>query len=593
MLNTEQLLVVLVLVATLLGFVATRQRHDVVALLALVACVVLGLTPAGRAFEGFGHPAVITVAAVLIISAALQRAGVVEAIARGIEPYTVTRTGHVAVLVGAVTVTSAFMNNVGALALFMPVAIATARVRDRPPAMFLMPLAFGSLLGGMTTLIGTPPNIIVANLRPESAGGSFGMFDYTPVGLAVAAVGLVYLILLGWRLVPRDRASPAAETSLLGRDDFLVELRLPEGSDFVSRHLSEIRDLLPKEAMALGIVRDGHALPRYRAGRLRDGDILLVRIDPDALGGLLGDGTVELADEAGSAGLGTYDWEDARLVEFLVPADSRVVGWRVSRIDRWIGADALVVALAHQGRRMRGRLGDIEVTAGDILLIQAEAETITALPERFGLIPFLEREKALGSQGRLAASIAVFAAAVVASSTGLLSTPIAFTAAVLGFLAIGMLRLQTIYDAVDWPIIVLLGALFPLGRALEDTGLAALVASGAVEAGAGLPVWAMVAGIMVVAMFLSDVVNNAATALIMAPVAIGFAEALGVSADPFLMAVAVGASSAFLTPIGHQSNTLVLGPGGYRFGDFWRVGLPLEALIVTIGTPAILLVWPA
>jgi len=591
-LSAEQVLVVLILVAALVGFSFGRVRHDAVALLVLLACVLTGLTPADQAFDGFGHPAVITVAAVLLISAAMKNAGVVDLIGARIASLSENRSTHLVLLVGGVTAASGFMNNVGALALLMPVAIQSARAEGRPPSMFLMPLAFGSMLGGMTTLIGTPPNIIVANLRTESGQPAFGMFDFTPVGLAIAVAGAAYLVLVGWRLVPQRESEPEDDT-VFSRQDFVVEVRVPEASRLLGLSAREIQHQLPEDAKLLGVIGgDRGGAPRMSA-EVDMNDVVLMRSHPETLDKMLEDGLFSLHRDGSYRALGDYDWSERQLYEFLVPWGAQVTGMTVGHLDRMVGESAEIIALAHQGRRVDHRIARQQLAAGDVLLIQGSARTLDALVDRFGLIALAKKFRTLGEPRRLVASVAIFAAAVVLTSTGLASAAVAFVMAALGLVAIRSLEPAAIYSKIDWPLIVLLGALFPLGDAMENTGLASTLTGALVAELGDVPAWAMIAGLMAVTMLLSDIINNAATALIMGPIAIRLADTLALSADPFLMAVAVGASSAFLTPIGHQSNTLVFSRGGYRFGDYWRVGLPLEVLIVLVATPMVLWVWPA
>lgn len=591
-LTHDQLTVIIILLALLAGFTMTRLRHDVVAICGLLACVLTGLTGSEDAFSGFSHPAVITVALVLMISAGMKRAGVITLIADRIEPYTENVIAHVAVLVGTVAVASAFMNNVGALALMLPEAVATAQSRGRPPAMFLMPLAFGSLLGGMGTLIGTPPNIIIASFRPAAEGPPFAMFDFTPVGASVAAAGLVYLILVGWRLVPHREADSTSDEPLFTPDSFIVELVVPDESDLAGKPYARLRQVLAPQAELLGVVRKTEAFGLSTAAWHRAGDILLARAEPDALGRLIEDGGVNLSGDAGRHSPGEYDWSGTQLGEILVPSDSIVARWTVDRLNDFLGENGAVVALAHQGRRIYGRLGGVRLAAGDVLLVQGPAGVLDNLADRFGLVALVKRDRALGAPNRLIASTSIFAAAIVAVALGVVSAPVGFSCAVLALLAIGTLRQRSLYESVDWPLIVLLGALFPVGRALDEHGVSVLIAEIVRNAGGELPVWIVIALLIGFTMLLSDVINNAATALVMAPIAVRLSDSLALSADPFLMAVAIGASSAFLTPIGHQSNTLVYSRGGYRFGDYWRVGLPLDVVIVMRATPMILWIWP-
>ncbi|MCG6871629.1 MAG: SLC13 family permease [Gammaproteobacteria bacterium] len=590
--NADQWIVVATLVGALVFFAWGRWRYDLVAALALMVVVVTGLVPAREAFAGFGHPAVITVAAVLIISHALKSSGVVDMVVSHLGPLTHNPLVHIMALTGVVTVASAFMNNVGALALMLPVALATASQHQRSPAILLMPLAFGSILGGMTTMIGTPPNIIIASYRQDLVGEPFGLFDFSPVGVVVAVVGVIFVTLIGWRLIPAERRRQNPPQQLFQIDAYLNELRVPAGSELIGTLLSQVSAFDEAGVDVVGLARGrGRAMALPRKHELAEGDVLIARADPNAV--------EALADELGlerltSATASFYDLvgDDLALAEGVVTPGSPLVGRDIPYLRRRSGGSVAVVAVARQGQAIRRRLRSVTFKAGDVLLLQAEKDHLEATLSQFALLPLAERGLRLHPGNRVGLALAIFALALAAGVAGWLSLTIAFTLAIGAYVVSGLLPVRELYDAVDWPIIVLLGALIPVGQALEQTGTTTLFATMVVGLTAGLPVWLVLTLVLVVTMFLSDIINNAATALIMAPIAVGIAATLGVHSDPFLMAVAVGASCAFLTPIGHQSNTLVMGPGGYRFTDYWRMGLPLEVLITLLGVPMILYVWP-
>lgn len=588
----EQTLVFAVLVAAIGFFVWGRWRYDLVALSVLLALVVLGIVDPERAFLGFGHPAVVTVAAVLVVSRALERSGFVEAVARWMGGVGERPLLQLAVLTAVVAVCSAFMNNVGALALFMPVAIRVAREDDLPASLFLMPLAFGSLLGGLTTLIGTPPNIIIATFRAEETGAAFGMFDFTPVGAVVALVGILFIILLGWRLLP-ERKGEARPEELFEVEDYLIEVRIPEGSDWAENSLREIVPDLEVEVTVVGIVR-GEEEISSPVGRepLRVDDILLLEAEPEDLDALVAgpdlepEGTQELKDRFLSSD------RDVRVTEAVVEANSRFAGRTAEELQLRAGHAVNLLGVARRGRRVRGRLRDIAFEAGDVLLLQGTPDAIRSTLVALGGLPLAERGVELGRPRRLVLAVGIFALAVALTVTGHLPVQVALSAAALAMVATDTLSLQDAYESVEWPVIVLLGAMLPVGEALESTGGADTVAALLQELAGSLPPEASLAALLVATMLLSNVVNNAAATVLMAPVAVALAAGMEASLDPFLMAVAVGASSAFLTPIGHQSNTLVMGPGGYRFGDYLYLGLPLSLLVALLGVPLILLVWP-
>ena len=582
-----------ILAGALVLFAWGRWRYDVIAIGALMASVLFGLVPAGEAFDGFGHPAVITVAGVLILSRSLRNSGVVEWVVRALRPTAKWPTTQIMALSSVTAACSAFMNNVGAMALMLPVALQSAAASKRPASMLLMPLAFASLLGGLITMIGTPPNIIIATYRSEEMGGSFGMFDFTPVGLGVAAAGILFVSLIGWRLLPTDRQGETeGETSLFQVEDYITEVRLPEGSPYVGRRLMDLEALTQGDVAVVALIRrKDRMLAPSGYLRLQAGDILIVEADADAL--------QRLVDEAGLDMLGDADIsreslhsERVGVVEVVVTPGSRLEGRNARSLRLHTRYGLNLLGVARQGQTIAQRLGQVRFVAGDVLLLQGERE---AMPEAFqalGCLPLGERELPKARRATSWRAPVIFAAAILLVATGVLPAHIAFVLAVLAQVVTGAISGRDIYDAIEWPIIVLLGALIPVGEALETTGGTLVLAEPILVLGDDLPLWLILALLMILTMILSDIMNNAATAVLMAPIGVTLASGLGVNADPFLMTVAVAASSPYLTPIGHQSNLLVMGPGGYRFGDYCRMGLPLELIILVVSIPLILIVWP-
>lgn len=601
----EQITLIGILMGMIALFIWDRLRHDLVAVLALLACVIARLVPAGEAFLGFGHPAVITVASVLILSGVLQSSGVADFLMRTVIPGSAGPSLTVAVLVGLSAAMSAFMNNVGALALLMPVALQLSIRQNLPPGRLLMPLAFGSLLGGMTTLIGTPPNLIVSGFRAQAGADSFAMFDFTPVGLAVAVSGIVFMATFGWRLVPIRKGAVGKDFEI---GSYLTEARVPEKSKADGMTLEAIEAALENaDAQVVDLVRnDAHIPAPSPKRRIRAGDILVIEADPTALRNLLSvlglkleeDTGLKCSEEPGVEALRcakmerAVQSEDVVLGEMVVFPDSSLAGRTVADIRLRTRYGINLLAVSRTGRRSVARLRSMPLAAGDVLLLQGERDALNEFARRFGCAPLAERALALPRRRDTILASIVMTIGVGVAGFGLVPASIAFTAAALACVLLKLIPPRRIYDAVDWSVVVLLGALIPVAQAVGSTGTAGLIARALVEGLAqGRPVIAL-ALILVATMTLSDVMNNAATAAVMCPIAISTAQSLGASADAFLMAVAVGASCAFLTPIAHQNNTLILGPGGFRFGDYWRLGLPLEILVFTVGVPMILLVWP-
>jgi di/tricarboxylate transporter len=577
------------LIAFLL-FLWGRFRYDIVAMLALLAVVLTGLVPFDQAFLGFAHPAVITVAAVLILSRALQNAGIVDVVIRLLAPLRGSETLQVGSQAGLIAVLSGFMNNVGALALMLPVALRNAYRDAYAPAKSLMPLAFASLLGGMVTLIGTPPNLIIAAFREREVGAPFGMFDFTPVGGAVAIAGLAFIVLVGSRLLPPDRRG--ANEDALDIADYLAEARVEKDGRAWGKSLREIEELIDEEVRIVGLVRGKkRQMVPAATEKVHARHVLILEGEPDAIKELIDVGGLKLLSSEGLSA-DRLQSEEVGLVEAVIKPGSPLGGKTPTSLDLRRNHGINLLGIARHGKRLRTRLGDIRFQTGDVLLLQGPSETINDTLAELGCLPLAERSLQVGRPRRLLLAGGIFALAILATVAGLAPVQVAFVTAAVVVVLVGIVRPGEIYDSIDWPVIVLLGAMIPVGTALETTGGAALVADGILALGSNLAsVW-MVVLLLVGTMFLSDAINNNATAVLMAPIGIQLAERLQASPDPFLMAIAVGASCAFLTPIGHQSNTLIMAPGGYRFGDYWRMGLPLEVIIVVVAVPMIFLVWP-
>lgn len=588
----QQVAVCVVLVAALAMFIWGRWRYDLVALAALLTLAAAGIVPAAQVFSGFAHPAVVTVAAVLVVSRALTNAGVTDYLSRWVARLGGPAVVQLAALTALVTVLSAFINNVGALSLLMPVAIRMARSNGVSASMFLMPLAFGSLLGGMTTLIGTPPNLLIAEFRAGAVGEPFGMFDFVPVGGAVALCGLAFICLLAGRLIP-VRTGPKSADELFEIGNYTAELTVPENSASIGRSIGELTE--GKEAadvVVAGLSRQ-NSRPRLPLGveLLEAGDRLIVEGPPDAIQSLVHASGLEFVsdDQRTKDPLSS---DEIKVVEAIVLPDAYLVR-RTSRTTRlrWrYGINLLGVA--RKNARVQGPLREVRLRAGDILLLQGPADGLSEALSSLGCLPLADRELRIGQPRRLAAALLTFAVAVTLAAVGVLPAAISLSAAALLLALSGAVRPRELYESIDWPVIVLLGAMIPVGGSMETTGLADLMVQALHTAAGGLPPPVVLVVMLIATMMLSDVINNAAAVVLLAPIALRTATALDCSPDPFLMAVAVGASCAFLTPIGHQSNTLVMNAGGYRFGDYWRLGLPLEILIVLVSVPLILYTWP-
>ncbi len=591
-LTSDQTILFAIFAVVFALFLWGRWRYDLVAFAALLVGVVVGVVPTSEAFSGFGHPATIIVALVLVVSAGLVKSGAVHLITRTLVDAGRALALHIAIMGGIGAVLSAFMNNVAALALLMPVDLNTAAKAKRSPGLTLMPLSFATILGGLATLIGTPPNIIIASVREQSLGAPFLMFDFAPVGVACAIAGLLFVAIVGWRLIPVSGSDEGAAAKLFELADYVAEMAVPEGSAIVGQKLRDLDDEADKADVAvIGLIRAGRRLyGGARTATIQAGDALVVEAGPEAIDEFRTSLKLEFGDDetvkTSAAG------EGQSLIEVVVPENARISGKTALAVGLLWRRGVTLLGISRQGRRITQRVRRTVVKPGDILLLLGPSERLDDVTGWLGCLPLAERGLQVTRDNKTWLAVGIFVAAIAASSFGLVYLPVALGCVVALYVLSDIVPLREVYDQIEWPVVVLLGSMIPLGAALDEAGGTALIAGGIVTATEGLPVWAVLAVLMAVTMTLSDVLNNTATTIVAAPIAIDIAGRLGVSADPFLMAVAVAASCAFLTPIGHKNNTLILGPGGYSFGDYWRMGLPLEVIILIVGVPAILVFWP-
>ncbi len=590
----DEALVYGVLILTLALLVSGRLRYDLVALGALLILTIAGIVPASEAYLGFAHPAVVTVVAVLILSRALQNSGVIDVLSGWFSRIGQRLTVQIASLSGLVAVLSGFMNNVGALSLLMPLAIRVAKSANRPYSPYLMPLAFSSLLGGMTTLIGTPPNIIISAFRHDTTGRAFNMFDFTPVGLGVALCGVIFISLVGWRLIPR-RQSQGTLGEAIDIESYMTEVRVSENSSFGGKLVRDLEETINEDVAIVGLIRNGVGYGAPSSYEIIDtGDVFIIEANPDDLNAFIGE-TGFIFEGSGDIRSNidkTVNAEDVALLEAVVVPNGRVDGRTVRSLRLHAAFGVNLLGVSRRGASLATRLSRVALKAGDVLLLQGKRELVQSALPRLNLVPLAERDLQVGQSRGMMFPLAVFAGAILLTAFDVLPIQVSLMAAVVLILMSRFLTLQAAYQAIDWPVIVLLGAMIPVGSALETTGGAARIAAAVTDMGGAYPTWAILAIILIVTMLLSALINNATAVILMAPIGIGVADAIGASVDPFLMAVAIGGSCAFLSPIGHQSNTIVMGPGGYRFGDYWRMGLPLEIIIIAVSIPLIMWFWP-
>lgn len=568
-----------------------RIRFDLVAFAALIAGALMGLVPSGEIFSGFGHPAVIIIALVLIVSRGLMNSGAVELVAKHLLSATNGLARHIGLLSVVGAGLSGIINNVAALALLMPLDLEAAKKAGRSPGLTLMPLSFATILGGMITLIGTPPNIVIAQYRSDALGAPFTMFDFAPVGLAVAVSGIAFVALIGWRMLPRHFRDKPKEQGF-AESLYSAELKISQISE--DKELT-VGDLYPvaedKDVTIIGLIRNGRRIRGFaRREPIKSGDYLFVEGDPKAIEAFMGAAKLEFAgSERHKGGLGG---SALSLIEAIAPDNARIIGRSTFELRLLNRHSVTLLGISRQGRRIQKRVRHEAIRPGDVLLLLGAPERLENASQWLGVLPLEGRQTGLVQRNKAWLAIAGFALAITAAVAGLAYLPVALAACVVFYAASGLVSGSEVYQSVEWKVIVLLGSLIPLGQAFEQAGNAQLIADGILSLTAGAPAWVTLSVLMIVTMTLSDFLNNVATCLIAAPISVQIANTLGANPDPFLMGVAVAASCAFLTPIGHKNNTIIMGPGGYRFGDYWRIGLPLELLVLAVAIPAILIFWP-
>ena len=590
--STDQIILFVLLVFVFAFLIWGRYRYDLVAFVALVCALILGVVPEDQAFSGFGHPATIIIALVLIVSKGLSSSGAVELLAKQVSRFSGSLQGHIAAMAGIGAGLSAVMNNVAALAMLMPVDMQAATKARRSPALTLMPLSFATILGGLITLIGTPPNIIIAGFRQTSQGAPFHMFDFAPVGLACAAVGVLFVALVGWRLLPESARENTSVENLLDISGYIAELHVPEGSPAIDQRVRDLDAVAEDNDVAvLGLIRQGRRLPgQARLAEIRAGDMLVVEAAPAAMDAFVGALKLDYRHDEREASLSGS--EDMSLIEVVVPAGARIEDRSMHSLRLQYRHGVTLLGVARMGRQFRERVRHLEIRAGDVLLLYGPNDVLPEISGWLGTLPLAGRDLDLVQRHKAWLATAIFAVAIALASLGVLYLPVALAAVVAIYVLANIIPARHVYESVEWPVIVLLGSMIPIGAALEATGGTALIGGLITSLGDGYSPVLVLVLLMVITMTLSDVMNNTATAVIAAPIAVDIAARLNVNPDPFLMAVAVAASCAFLTPIGHKNNTLIMGPGGYRFGDYWRMGLPLELLVILVAVPMIVWVWP-
>ena len=585
----EQQILLTVLLGLILALVWGKWRYDAVALIALSLLIIAGIIDLKSAFIGFSHPAVIIIALVLLISKGLQEAGFVSLLGNVIGRLLLSEKQFLLSLLMIGMFLSSFMNNIGAMAVLMPLTIATCHSMNWNPSKFLMPLAFACILGGMNTLIGTPPNIIISEFREDNIGSAYGLFDFTSVGLAVSFCGVLFITLLSNKFLKFSKTA-SEDAKLIDLKNYLFEVRVVEDSPAIGKRLSEISNFSNADTEVLGIVNANGAIAKVgMSTKIKANQILVIKSDPEEIANIQSGLGLEIGEN-----LNPLIEDDLEEMEAMIVPSSRLIGRNHSFFKNIVTNSLALLGLWRQGAKFRTRLARETFKVGDVLLLGArdiDEESTKKMIKHLGLMPIMERNlQTIPSRSRLLKSILLFIIAIALAAFNVVDIVIAFLFCVLGFLRMKVLN-GNLYRGIDWPVIVLLAAIIPIGQALQETGLTQMAGSYLALTAEYMSLPWIILLILVFTMLVSDVLNNVATAIIMAPIAVELAIQLNVGVDPFLMAVAIGASCAFLSPIGHQCNTLVMAPGRYKFADYWKLGLPLEILIAVISVPMILYIW--
>lgn len=588
--TVDQMLTFGIISLTIALFIWNRWRFDIVALGALFISVLAGIVPAEKAFTGFADPVVVTVACILVISTAISRSGFIDLALRVMSRFEKSPDLQVFVLCFMIICVGAFMNNIGALAIFLPIAMSFARKIGRNPSELLMPMAFASLLSGLLTLIGTPPNLVISTIREDFVGEPYKMFDFTPAGIGICAIGLLYLT-FSWRLLPKDRRGQPLPEERFSIEDYVSEATVEENSTFIGKTIREIEQTIEGDVYIVGLLRSGFRtlVPSGRL-KIRAGDVLVIKTDPVTLKGIVDAGKLTLTGSKETEDVSITS-DDVGIAEAVIMAGSELIGStpREMQLRRRFAVNLL--AVRQSNARRQARLHNVRFEEGDVIVLQGNLDSMTETLGELGCLPLAERNLQLGRPKVLFMPALIMAVAVALSVFNILPLSIAFLGGVIVIALLRIMRPNEIYSSIDISIIILLGALIPVTQAMQDTGGAELIANAISSLTDGMTLYGVLTIVMIATMLVTPFLNNAATVLLMAPIAANMAQNMNVDIDAFLMAVAVGASCDFLTPVGHQSNTLVMGPGGYKFTDYWRLGLPLSILVVALGVPTIIWVW--
>ena len=592
--TVEIALLLALLGGTFVLFILEVLPIEVPALALLAALLLLGLVDVEEALSGLSNPAVVAIGALFVLSYALTKTGLLEV---GVE-FLERRVGHrkrlaVGLLLATVGVLSGFLNNTAIVAIFVPVAASLCSRLELSPSRVLLPLSYAAIFGGTLTLIGTSTNLLVSSVAADAGLEPFGMFEFTPFGAILLLVGLTYVLVFAPRLLP-ERVAPGDPTGRYELDGYLTEVRVEAGSALIGRTCEELGVGRTYDVNLLAVLRDAQ---RYSesVGRvpLEPGDVLLVQGRLEEMVRLRKELGVALLPDAKPTGE-ELAIGDLLTVEVLVGRGSPLVGHTLQELDFRRSFGAFVMAIRRHGATLRDKVALTRLHAWDALLMLVPRERLEQLRRSQDVVVLREHQLKLTRERGWWLVLLVLPAAVVAAALGLLEIAAAALLGVVALLVSRVLAPREVYDSIDWGVILLIAALVPVGHAMTRTGAAALLAKGVIAGAEYLPLdtpYAVLALLYLCTSLLTQMISNAAAALVVAPIAISLAAGLGVEPRPFLVAVAFAASAEFMTPMGYQTNLMVYAPGGYRFLDYTRFGAPLNLLFWLLATLLIPRFW--
>ena len=588
---SDQSIVFLLISTTLILFIWGRIRYDLVAFIALISGAIVGVIPTQNVFSGFGHPAVVIIALVLIISRGLVRSGAVEIISSSLSNLTSGVKTHIALMGGISAALSSIVNNVAALAILMPADTQLNKKAKRKPSATLMALAFTSILGGMVTMIGTASNVVIATYRIDALGAPYSMFDFTAVGLVVATVGVIFIAIFGWRLMPNsgNSTSDVIDDELR---EYVSNVLVTEDSPIIGNYLSSLDEICEGVDVAiLGLIRDNERLEGegfIRNFIIHKSDLLILEGSVQGIDEFMKQTKTHYISDAES----DFEFKHTSLIEVVAPPFSRSIGRNATQLSLLKLRQVSLLGISRAGKSIIHQVRNTIIQPGDVLLLHGDSAHLENAVKWMECLALEKRDLQIPHRKKASLAITSFLIAIITASLGYIDLPVALSLVVIFYIAANVIPKIDVYRSINWSVIVLLGAMIPIGEALQSSGGAETLSNALIYLSYGASPVTILSLMLIITMLLSAVLNNVATVLVAAPISVEIAKTLGVNPDTFLMAVAIGASCAFLTPIGHQNNTLVMGPGGYRFGDYWKLGLPLEIVVTLVSIPALLYFWP-